>query len=168
MRFDQFDKPDAAPGTADIDHTLVFPLCGQYLRCWMNPTVLQTKCPRVWKSFVNWCGDKGEATEACTWGSGPLVQINSKAVGHNNGKYKHGDTVFIHAKPAIKYETGTGWVIWEAVVLHEMMHWSRFQAGLYGGPHDGPDEFGAQFEREAYGEKIELTTAWRAGPCFAN
>jgi Metallopeptidase toxin 3 len=163
MRFNQFDKPDAAPGTLNIDHTIFFPLCGRYLMNWMNPSILSGKCQPVWKAFVKWCDSEAKAKEACTWGTGPLVEINSRAVGHNMGKYKHGDTVFIHAQVASKYEKGTGWMVWEAVVLHEMMHWARYQQGLPEGPNTGPEEFGHQFEVEAYGKKVTLDM-WRAGP----
>jgi hypothetical protein len=73
-------------------------------------------------------------------------------------------TVFIHGKVADKYESGGGgWIIWEATVLHEMVHWARFQEKLPAGPH-GRNDLGQRFEYDAYGEYIELTTPWRRGP----
>ena len=129
----------------------------------MNPSVLKGKVPQRWQAFVKWCGSEDRAIEACTWGKGPLVQINSKTVGGNNGKYKGGvfpETVFIHGKVANAYESGDGWVIWESTVLHEMMHWARQKEGIM----DGKREVGPEFEMDAYGEHIELTTKWRRGP----
>jgi len=59
---------------------------------------------------------------------------------------------------ADKYESGDGWVIWESTVLHELIHWARFQDRLT----DGDVEVGREFEKKAYGEHIELTTKWKA------
>jgi len=89
-----------------------------------------------------------------------LVQINSRMVGRANGRYKGEDTVFVHGKVANKYENGDGWVVWESTVLHELIHWARYQERL----KDGNVEVGQEFEKEAYGEHIELTTKWKAGP----
>jgi hypothetical protein len=94
----------------------------------MSPDVLKAKVPQRWQVFVKCCGSEARAVEACTWGKGPLVQINSKMVGRANGKYKGGvypEIVFIHGKVANAYESGDGWVIWESTVLHEMIHWAR-------------------------------------------
>ena len=157
MRFAQFDRGDAGPTKSSADHAQAFPFCGRYLANWMSPKVLKSKSPEKWKIFVKWCGSEGRAEEACTWGQGPLVQINSKEVGRANGRYKGGDTVFIHGKVADKYESGDGWVIWESTVLHELIHWARYQNKL----KDGNIEPGREFEKEAYGEYIELTTKWR-------
>jgi hypothetical protein len=129
----------------------------------MSPTILKTKVPKRWSIFVKWCGAEGRAIEACTWGNGPLVEINSQMVGKANGKFKGGtfpDKVFIHGKVADKYESGDGWVIWESTVFHEMIHWARLKEGL----KDGTVEVGQEFEMEAYGEHIELSTKWRPGP----
>jgi hypothetical protein len=164
MRFAQFSSGDAGPTASSARHAQTFPLCGRYLNTWMNPDILKAKVPRRWEAFVKWCESESRATEACTFGQGPLVQINSAQVGHANGRYLGGDTVFIHGKVADKYESGGGgWIIWEATVLHEMVHWARFQEKLPAGPH-GRNDFGQRFEYDAYGEYIELTTPWRRGP----
>ena len=129
----------------------------------MSPIVLKAKVPQRWQVFVKWCGSEAPAVEACTWGNGPLVQINSRMVGRANGRYKGGvfpETVFIHGKVANAYENGDGWVIWEATVFHELIHWARHKEGL----NDGGVEVGQEFEMEAYAEHIELTTKWRPGP----
>jgi Metallopeptidase toxin 3 len=160
MRFEQFNSGDAGPTASSQQHAQAFPYCGRYLINWMNAGILKGKVPQRWRAFVKWCGSEARAVEACTWGQGPLVQINSQMVGRANGRYKHGDTVFIHGKVANKYEQGDGWVIWESTVLHEMIHWARHQEGL----KDGNVEVGQEFEMEAYGEHIELTTQWRRGP----
>jgi hypothetical protein len=161
MRFTQFDSDDAGPTKSSVNHPKAFPFCGQYLMNWLNPGILKARVNSRWKIFVKWCGSEARAEEACTWGKGPLVQINSKEVGHANGRYRGGDTVFIHGKVANKYEAGDGWVIWESTVLHEMIHWARFQDKI----KDPPGiEVGQEFEKEAYGETIELTTKWRPGP----
>jgi zincin-like metallopeptidase toxin 3 of polymorphic toxin system len=96
----------------------------------MNPEALKGVAPKRWETFVKWCGNEDRAIEACTWGKGPLVQINSHIVGKANGKYKHGDTVFVHGKVADAYESGDGWVIWESTVLHELIHWARSKNGF--------------------------------------
>src|SRR5262245_48469879 len=155
MRFEQFSTGDAGPTASSARHAQAFPLCGRYLTNWMNPTVLRTKCPRRWWAFVKWCENEARAVEACTWGRGPLVQINSQKVGGHNGRFRGGDTVFIHGKVANKYEKGDGWIVWESTVLHEMVHWARFKEGLSDeGLTDGKDDVGDKFEMEAYGEKV--------------
>src|SRR3954449_2537215 len=159
MKFEQSYRADAGPTASSNRHAQTFPCCGRYLVNWMNAAILKGKVPKRWQAFVKWCGSEARAIEACTWGKGPLVQINSKMVGRANGKYKGGtfpDTVFIHGKVANAYESGDGWVIWESTVLHEMIHWARQQEGL----KDGDVEVGQEFEMEAYGEHIELTTKW--------
>ncbi len=164
MRFEQFKTGDAGPTKSSQSHAQAFPICGAYLINLMNPKVLKEKLPKRWQVFVKWCGSENRAIEACTWGKGPLVQINSKTVGRANGKYKGGDfpdTVFIHGKVANAYENGDGWVIWESTVLHELIHWARQKEGLKDGKNV---EVGQEFEMEAYGEHIELTTKWRPGP----
>jgi hypothetical protein len=98
MRFEQTNSGDAGPTASSSKHAQAFPLCGRYLMNFMNPNALKTKVPKRWEIFVKWCGSEDRAVEACTWGKGPLVQINSREVGKANGKYKHGDTVFVHAR----------------------------------------------------------------------
>jgi hypothetical protein len=160
MRFEQSNQDDAGPTKSSENHPKAFPLCGRYLMNWMTHGILKGRVPQRWRVFVKWCGSEARAIEACTWGRGPLVQINSREVGRANGRYRGGNTVFIHGKVANKYEAGDGWIIWEATVFHEMIHWARHQDGL----KDGNLEVGQEFEKEAYGEAIELTTKWRPGP----
>jgi hypothetical protein len=40
MKFDQFDKEDAGPTPSSAHHATAFPLCGQYLKIWLNPRQL--------------------------------------------------------------------------------------------------------------------------------
>src|SRR5215203_4904255 len=120
MRFTQFNSDDAGPTKSSASHPKAFPLCGRYLMFWLSPDTLKKRIPKRWAIFVKWCGSEARAIEACTWEKGPLVQINSQAVGKANGRYRGGDTVFIHGKVANKYEAGDGWIIWEATVLHEL------------------------------------------------
>ena len=160
MRFMQSNGNDAGPTNSSASHAQKFPLCGRYLMLWLNPDTLKKRVPKRWEIFVKWCGSETRAIEACTWQKGPMVQINSQAVGRRNGRYRGGDTVFVHGKVADKYESGDGWLIWESTVLHELIHWARHQDHL----KDGNLEVGQEFEKEAYGQAIELTTPWRAGP----
>jgi hypothetical protein len=163
MRFAQTNRGDAGPTASSAKHAQTFPLCGQYLINWMNPTVLRTRVKPRWLAFVKWCGTEARAIEACTWGQGPLVEINSAMVGRANGRFKGStfpDTVFIHGKIADAYESGDGWVIWESTVLHEMVHWARLKNAM---PDNGIEP-GDQFELEAYREAISLKTKWRPGP----
>ena len=164
MRFAQENSDDAGPTKSSANHAKAFPLCGRYLQNWMNPQILKSKLPRRWNTFVKWCGSEAFAVSACTWGNGPLVQINSAQVGHANGRFRGGDVVFIHGKVANGYEQGvgggkSGWLCWEATVLHEMIHWARFKQKL----SDGNLEVGQEFEKEAYGRPIELGM-WQPGP----
>jgi hypothetical protein len=169
MQFDQFDKGDAGPTASSARHAQKFPLCGQYLRIWLNPQKLadvkafdangvRTSTTR-WDVFVKYCGGEGAAKLAATWGMGPLVQINSQETGRANGRFKGGDVVFIHGKVANAYEQGTGWLVWEATVLHELVHWARFKIKL-----KETTEMGEAFETETYGVNVSLQTPWRAGP----
>jgi len=158
MRFEQEKSDDAGPTKSSAKHAKAFPLCGQYLKTWMTPQVLR-KLPARWNAFVKWCGSESIAIEACTWGKGPLVQINSASTGHANGHFRGGDVVFIHGKVANGYEQGDGWLCWEATVLHEMVHWARNRQRL----SDGDVEVGQEFEKEAYGRPIELGM-WQPGP----
>lgn len=163
MKFAQMNSGDAGPTASSSRHAQTFPLCGRYLINWMNPNILRSKVNRRWQAFTKWCGSEARAIEACTWGQGPLVQINSSIVGHGNGRFKGAsfpDMVFIHGKIANAYERGDGWIIWESTVLHEMVHWARHKNGL----KDNGIEPGKQFELEAYGEDISLQTKWRPGP----
>jgi hypothetical protein len=160
VRFEQFKSGDAGPTASSSSHAQAFPLCGRYLMNFLTPAALKAKVPKRWEVFVKWCGNEDRAVEACTWGKGALVQINSRMVGRANGRYKGEDTVFVHGKVANKYENGDGWVVWESTVLHELIHWARYQERL----KDGDVEVGQEFEMEAYGEHIELTTKWKAGP----
>ncbi len=115
MRFEQFDSGDAGPTKSSADHASKFPNCGNYLKNWLNPQTMKTKVPDRWKIFVKWCGNEVWATEACTWGKGPLVQINSARVGRNMGRTTGDDAehviCFIHGKTANAYEQGDGWII---------------------------------------------------------
>jgi len=170
MRFEQFEKGDAGPTASSAKHADKFPCCGNYLKNWLNPQTMKTKVPDRWKIFVKWCGNEVWATEACAWGKGPMVQINSARVGRAMGRTT-GDDVehvmcFIHGKVANAYEQGNGWIIWESTVLHELVHWARWKQKLA----DPTDESGATievgkaFETEAYGADVTLQTPWRAGP----
>ncbi|MEO6809051.1 MAG: hypothetical protein ABI353_08050 [Isosphaeraceae bacterium] len=170
MRFEQFDRGDAGPTASSSGHAQAFPYCGGYMKNWMNPTILKAKVLPRWRIFVKWCGSETRAIEACTWGKGPLVEINSSMVGKANGRYRGGvfpETVFIHGKIANAYEQGDGWIIWEATVFHEMMHWARQKEGLKDDKvtlTPGNKDVGQEFEMDAYGHDISLKTPWRAGP----
>jgi Metallopeptidase toxin 3 len=169
MKFNQFDKEDAGPTASSAVHAKAFPLCGRYLRIWLTPAGLanlktfdasgaRTSTSR-WTTFVKYCGSEEVARSACTWDFGPLVEINSRETGRANGHYKGGDVVFIHGKVANAYEQGTGWLVWEATVLHELVHWARAKNRL-----QDPMEMGKEFEKETYGADVSLQTPWRAGP----
>jgi hypothetical protein len=139
------------------------------LKYWLSPKTLQDKVPDRWKVFVKYCGSEAMAVEACTWGRGPLVQINSKKVGHAMGRTTIGETgngseniCFIHAQVANAYEKGDGWIIWESTVLHEMVHWACYKSNLSQGPDD--NDVGKQFEAEAYGADVTMKTPFRPGP----
>lgn len=160
MRFEQANSDDAGPTKSSATHAKAFPTCQSYLTYWLSPRILKEKTPRRWSAFVKWCGSEAWALEACTWGRGPLVQINSQQVGRANGRFRGGDVVYIHGKVANGFEQGTGWLCWEATVLHEMVHWARYRQQLKDPPGT---EVGQEFEKEAYGRPIELGM-WQPGP----
>ncbi|ACK50677.1 hypothetical protein Msil_1731 [Methylocella silvestris BL2] len=171
MIFEQFESGDAGPTASSADHASKFPCCGQYLKYWLSPQTMKAKTPDRWKIFVKWCGNNEVwATEACAWGKGPLVQINSAKVGHAMGRTTGDDNgqvvCFIHGKVANKYEQGNGWIIWESTVLHELIHWTRWKQKLSDPTDDAGNaiEVGKAFEAEAYGADVTLQTPWRAGP----
>jgi hypothetical protein len=168
MRFEQFAKGDVSPGKwtdKHPDHATSFPCCGRYLMYWLSPTTLKDRVNARWTVFVKWCGSEAIAVEACTWGKGPLIQINSTMVGHAMGRTtSDGSEIvcFIHAQVANAFEKGNGWIIWESTVLHEMVHWARGRLRLPQGPKE--NDVGKQFEEEAYGADVTMETPWRAGP----
>ncbi len=168
MRFEQFDSGDAGPTELSKNYASKFPYCGNYLKNWLNPQTLKAKVPERWKIFVKWCGNEVWATEACTWGRGPLVQINSAKVGAAQGRTTGDDPqhviCFIHAQVANAYEQGDGWIIWESTVLHELVHWSRWKGKLRSDRDENGNEYGKSFEKEAYGSDIGIGTPWRPGP----
>lgn len=170
MRFEQFDSGDAGPTASSKDHASQFPYCGHYLKNWLSHQTLKTRVPGRWKIFVKWCGSDVWATEACTWGKGPLVQINSAKVGRAMGRTTGDDAAhvicYIHGKVANAYEQGDGWIIWESTVLHELVHWARWKQNLPDprGADGTKTEVGKAFEIEAYGEDVSLQTPWRRGP----
>lgn len=171
MRFEQFDSGDAGPTASSANHASKFPYCGNYLKNFLDPQSMKKQAPKTWKAFLKWCGNEVWATEACTWGKGPLVQINSAKVGRAMGRTTNRDggevVCFIHGKVANKYEQGDGWIIWESTVLHELIHWARWKGKLSADLTDGNGdviEVGKAFETEAYGADVTLQTPWRARP----
>jgi hypothetical protein len=164
MRFEQFDSDDAGPTASSQNHAKKFPYCGRYMMYWLSPKVMKDKNPKTWNAFVKWCGNEVWAVEACAWNKGPLVQINSARVGHAMGRTTAGDNgevvCHIHGKAANAYEQGTGWIIWESTVLHELVHWARFKQNI---PDDPSVEPGKAFEVDAYGQDVDLKTPWRRG-----
>jgi hypothetical protein len=136
-----------------------FPYCGRYLVNWMNAQILQQRYQRVWKAFVDHIEDAAWATEALTFGKGPLVRIVTIA-GTANGQHTPGvEEVKIDPLVANEYEVGRnprfqepGWLVWESTVLHELVHWGRHKAKksrtLNG------KEAGEEFEIQAYGKNI--------------
>ncbi|HET6518483.1 MAG TPA: hypothetical protein VFG47_01520 [Geminicoccaceae bacterium] len=143
-----------------FDQDKTYPLCGRYLRIWMNPDVLQKKYPTVWQAFVELTEDKPLASEALTHGRGPLVRIVS-VPGTANGQHTPGvDEVRIDPLVADQYEKGRdpkfkdpGWMVWESTVLHEIVHWARYK-GKKSKRLAGDLEAGEEFEKRAYGKNI--------------
>jgi len=145
-----------------------WPYCGRYLINWLDPDVLKKKVPKTWNAFVRWCGDEQTAKTACTWSKGPLVEINNEWMDKNTRPTANGATplgtnmCYIREEVASKYERGTGWIVWESTVLHELVHWARHAKGL--SRHPNGLEPGREFEIEAYGHDIDRGEPWRAGP----
>jgi len=136
--------------------------CHAYLINWMTSAVLQQNA-KLWQALITVIGNEDFAKEACTWGKGPLVEINStKVPAGKNGNYpRQGDTIFIHSHVAIDYEEGRGWMNWEATVLHEMCHWARRKRGLVKSTDQDTingKEAGQYFEELAYGCNVHTGT----------
>jgi hypothetical protein len=147
-----------------------YPLCGRYLRNFMSPSALKKGWPRVWEAFVLCCEDEKRATQALEFNNDPIVKIADIT---NYGVHKTcaftypehsaiGYAVFVHYLRADAYEKGRGgWLEWESSVLHEIVHWVRYQAGKNSEWFDDPDqgtlEAGQAFELRAY-TKLQCTS----------
>lgn len=134
-----------------------FPYCGRYLFNWINAAVLKKSYPKVWEAFVEVCEDETLAEDALKRGNDPLVTIKDLGCA-KNGVYRgrsggSKDTVFINVPVANKYEKGTGWLVWESTVLHEIVHFARFTGGK-GSLFNGK-EAGKEFEKKAYGKDVQ-------------
>lgn len=137
------------------------------------------KYPVVWKAFIAACTVELPASMAhkartelaaavFTLGDGPLVVLSDKLDKTECGVFRGRSNFFdysyaisISTRAADAYEHGTGWKVWEGILLHESIHWVRHQAGAtnpvmpmpgsssYGFIEDG--EVGSVFETRAYG-----------------
>jgi len=137
------------------------------------------KNPVVWNAFIAACTAELPSAMAhkartelapavFTLGEGPLVVISDKLdkaeCGVFRGKsnfFDYSYAIFVSDRAADAYEHGTGWKVWEGILLHESVHWVRHEAGAtnpalpmpgissYGFVADG--EVGDVFEQRAYG-----------------
>jgi hypothetical protein len=135
-----------------------YPICGRYLGNFLTYDKLKLQHPLILQAFVACCANEDFAKKALTPNMDPLIYIGV-ITGHPNGAFygRAGgatDTVYINEEVAKQYENDYGWLVWESTVLHEMVHWARFNGGLPGPLADG-SEAGKAFEIQAYGSDID-------------
>jgi hypothetical protein len=159
--------------------------CRNYITVFLSdPVKFEMKYPLVWDAFIAACTAELSPSQAATvrsklakdvftLGAGPLVTVSSKLEKNECGVFRaaspffdYSYAIFISDKVADAYEYGTGWKVFEGLLLHESVHWVRYQAGATnpamprpGAPSHGfiaAGEVGDVFERAAYGFGICL------------
>lgn len=157
----------------DDDDFKKYPLCAHYIRQFLgNPDTFKSKYTNVWNSMLHACqidmkpDDFPDILRYCrqalTMGDGPLVQISSRLDKDEAGNFRPmggtSDDIFrISTEVADSYEHDTGWMVLEGTVLHESVHWVRYQIGGSGNtilPRQtwtSQGEAGDVFECLAYG-----------------
>jgi len=109
------------------------------------------------------------AVQGLNNGTGPTLKIvkTETVPGHDyisNGFFwaRYPDSLFLEERNAAKYEADTAKyeIALQYLVMHELIHWTRYQAGL---PADLPGgvEVGDAFEKAAYGR--DVSHIWDSG-----
>jgi hypothetical protein len=111
-------------------------------------------------------GDTAKIKTALAWGQGPILEVKimiEKQVGNHVVSPRAGftpstNTIGMRQKDVSAYENGadlrktqTGHMVHlvGAQLLHELVHWARYQAGK-----SEDEDLGFVFEREVYGAEI--------------
>jgi Metallopeptidase toxin 3 len=148
-----------------------YPYCKHYIEEFLsNKAKFAAKYPRVFQAFLRACTielDRDQLKrvrprieEVFTLGRGPVVSpenLLTKRCGlfhPGSGQKQWSDAQFIRVNLDVcdAYEHGTGWVVFEGVLLHECVHWARFHSGNY--DEDGGDWNTSTFERLANFQEI--------------
>jgi hypothetical protein len=152
-----------------------FPRSTVAMKHLLTPGNLENNRPKVFTAFLNTCENKRLAKAALGWGNAPLVIVREGLIklpggGEACGVYRgtvNPDSVEISNLRVTPLERCTevdldaNKIRFECTLLHELVHWVRYQAGLRDSDWDkfpdSPMEAGGQFEYWAYGE-LQCTT----------
>ena len=153
-----------------------FPLCTKYASTELQPGPLKKNKPDVWAAFVRACESDRWAKTALTWDdpSGPTVSpiaglvTDKPTAGHNNisgcgftraPRFNADieiDAILFNAVEKAVYAGDRDFakLHLEVTILHELVHWARFQVGanilLWTDPPIAGAEAGSVFEMWAY------------------
>jgi hypothetical protein len=140
----------------------------------LNPAAFKRKQPEVFRIFMNYCQNEKVAKKALAWGELPQVAVAESLRGGTLCGATRGTlnpaTIEIAQLRVHPVERSPKEIpnaidrnLWyfEATLLHELIHWVRFRAGVRD-PSPVP-EIGDEFELEVYGElTCNTESAWNA------
>jgi hypothetical protein len=166
-------------------HFKDYPICKHYIAEFLSDEQkFKKKYFNVYSAFVRACTvelSKQQAVRAIKRISqvfdpddGPTVLLSDKLATDEGGLFHPGAAglqfserwfIYVTNEVADSYEHGRGWMNFEAVVLHECVHWVRFHAGNGDEENgewntqnfdrlDSNQEIGDQFELWAYKFKV--------------
>ena len=159
--------------TKDVEEK--YPLCARYVRNFLkDPDDFKKRYSKVWNAFIRACTvDLPEskrlpeaqrwAREGFTLGNEPWIAISLSYMrkagdcGDFNGSISP-KFLWIAPETFEAYENGTGWIVLEGTILHELVHWVRAKAA-----DGGPDPEMVDAGNDEIGEVGNLFTKWAYG-----
>ena len=117
--------------------------------------------PKVWNAFLKWSYlDEETAANAVSYGTFPIVNVKKSLHSpYDNGHWNismpnevwiRRDEVKIYEKtmdPIIEFNAAK---YLESLILHELVHWGRYQMSAEDPYYEGQKDSGDMFKREAY------------------
>jgi zincin-like metallopeptidase toxin 3 of polymorphic toxin system len=168
------------PMQTDQPSLAKFPLCKHYIEEFLSDEQqFKSKYFHIYTAFVRACRielTKEQAvraliriSEVFKRNDGPVVVIKKLAPGTGGefsggaGGWQFSERIFIYIseKMADAYEHGNGWMNLEGALLHESVHWVRFNSG--NGDDEGGDWNTLNFRMVDAGEIGELFELWAYG-----
>jgi hypothetical protein len=163
-----------------------YPTCKHYVRQFLSDKrTFAAKYQRVYQAFLRACTiqlDQDQVSrarsridEVFTLDDGPVVvakRLPPKECGYFHPgaarfQWSERQYIYIGLEAIEAYERGTGWIVFEGLLLHECVHWVRFHSG--NGDEDGGEWNTSTFERlEDWSEIGDLFNIWAYGfsPCL--
>jgi Metallopeptidase toxin 3 len=153
-----------------------YPLCKQFASTELQPAKLKKQKPKVWNAFVKACESEKWARIALDWDSSagptitPMDGLLTPNAAHNNilgcgftraPRFNAPIEITSLLFNAVEHSVWEGdrdfaKLHFEVTVLHELVHWSRFNSGatnlLWTDPPIAMAEAGSVFEMWAYGQ----------------